>query len=78
MPVISIKVPTSTAARVARMAAKRRVSKSTIVREALDEKLRSSTDEPSVHDVMKSQIGAVDSGVRDRGHNPKHLTRFGR
>lgn len=78
MPVLTLKLPPETAARIARIAARRRVSKSTVVREALDEKLRDTPDELSVHDLMKGVAGAVDSGVRDRGHNPKHLARFGR
>ena len=78
MALITLKVPAETAARIARIAARRRVSKSTVVREALEEKLRESTDEPSVHDLMKSDLGAVDSGVRDLGHNPKHLSGFGK
>jgi len=78
VPVITVKVPSETAIRVTRMAARRRVSKSTIVREALEEKLAPSSESPSVHDLMKPVLGALDGGLRDRGHNPKHLALFGR
>ena len=78
MPTLTLKVPTDTAARLERLAMRRRVSKSAVVREALDEKLRRSADAPSLHDVMKHSLGVVDSGVRDLGHNPKHLAGFGR
>lgn len=77
MPILTLKIPATTAARVDRMAARRRISKSALVREALEEKLRESPYVPSLHDAMKPTIGVVDSGVRDLGHNPKHLAGFG-
>ena len=78
MPVLTLKVPSETAARLERLAGRRRVSKSAVMREALEEKLRKAADAPSLHDVMKQAIGALDSGKRDLGHNPKHLEGFGR
>ena len=78
MPVITLKVSPETASRLERMAAQRRTSKSAVVREALEEKLRESAAEPSLHDLMKGSLGIVDSGVPDLGHNPKHLQGFGR
>lgn len=78
MPMVTLKVPPETAARLERLALRRRMSKSAIVREALEEKLRASPDRPSLHDAMKASLGVLDSGVRDLGHDPKHLTGFGR
>jgi hypothetical protein len=78
MPTLTLKVPAETAARLERLAARRRVSKSVVIREALEERLRKSSDTPSLHDAMKHSIGVLDSGVRDLGHNPKHLAGFGR
>ena len=78
MPIVTLKVPPEIAARLERVAMRRRVSKSAIVREALEEKLRRSPDRPSLHDAMRHSIGVLDSGVRDLGHNPKHLAGFGR
>jgi predicted transcriptional regulator len=78
MPTLTLKLPTGTAARLERMAARRRTTKSAVMREALEDKLRSSDDEPSVHDLMKAAAGSIDSGVRDLGHNPGHLRGFGR
>jgi hypothetical protein len=60
------------------MAARRRVAKSVVVREALDEKLRNTADAPSLFDLMGASIGAVDGKLADRGHNPDHLKGFGR
>jgi hypothetical protein len=78
MPTLTLKVPTETAARLERLARERRVAKSVVVREALADKLSRQTVMPSLHDVMKHSLGVVDSGVRDLGHNPKHLAGFGR
>jgi hypothetical protein len=77
MPTLTLKLSTETAARLERMAARRRTTKSTVMREALEEKLRESANEPSVYDLMKPSIGSVDSGIRDLGHNPSHLKGFG-
>jgi hypothetical protein len=47
------------------------------MREALEEKLRSTGNEPSVYDLMKASVGSIDSGVRDLGRNRAHLKEFG-
>jgi hypothetical protein len=47
------------------------------MREALEEKLRAPSNEPSVFDLMKTSAGSIDSGIRDLGHNPVHLKGFG-
>lgn len=78
MQTVTLKLPTDTAARLDRMAARRRTTKSAVIREALEDKLRSSADEPSVYELMKASVGSIDSGVRDLGHNPGHLKGFGR
>jgi len=78
MPTLTLKVPIELAARLERLAAEQRVPKSEVVRQALDEKLRKTPVAPSLHAVMKHSLGVVDSGLRDLGHNPKHLKGFGR
>ncbi len=77
MQTMTLKLSTDTAARLEGMAARRRTTKSAIMREALDDKLRASANEPSVYDLMKASVGSFDSGVRDLGHNPTHLKGFG-
>jgi predicted transcriptional regulator len=77
MRTLTLKLPANTAARLERMAARRRMTKSAVMREALEEKLRSSANEPSVYDLMKASVGSIDSGIRDLGHNPRHLKGFG-
>jgi Ribbon-helix-helix protein, copG family len=78
MPVITLKVSIATAARLQRLASQRRMSKSAVIREALEEKLQTLGTTPSLRDLMGPTIGMVDSGVTDLGHNPKHMRNFGR
>jgi len=78
VPTLTLKVSTETAARLERLAARLRTSKSAVIRDALEEKLRESGNEPSLYDLMKASIGVIDSGVDDLGHNPKHMAGFGR
>jgi len=77
MQTVTLKLSTDTAARLERMAIRHRTTKSAVLREALDDKLRSSANEPSVYDLMKASVGSIDSGIRDLGHNPIHLKGFG-
>ena len=77
MPTLTLKLPTDTAARLERMAARRRTTKSAVMREALEEKLHSSANEASVYDMMRASVGSIDSRIRDLGHNPRHLKGFG-
>ena len=74
---LTLKLSTDAAARLERMATRRRTTKSAVMREALEDKLRASANEPSVYDLMKASIGSIDSGIRDLGHNPVHLKGFG-
>jgi hypothetical protein len=78
MTVMSLKLPLETAQRLERAAARRRVSKSAYVREVLEDKLALLKEEPSLYEMMKPSLGALDSGVKDLGHNPRHLEGFGK
>lgn len=78
MPTLTLKVDAVTAARLGRAAAELRTSKSAIIREALEYRLSQSAREPTAYDLMRGSIGAVDSGIEDLGHNPRHLEGFGR
>jgi len=76
MQTLTLKISSDTAARLGRMATRRRMTKSAVMREALEDKLRTSANEPSVYDLMKDSIGSIDSGIRDLGHNSIHLKGF--
>jgi hypothetical protein len=78
MPVLTFKVPIEVAVRLQRAANRRRVAKSVVIREALEEKLGRSLGEASLYELMHPSLGALDSGKRDLGHNPEHLGNFGR
>lgn len=77
MQTLTLKLSIDTAARLERMAARRRTTKSAVMREALEDKLRAVANEPSVFDLMRGSVGSIDSGIRDLGHNPVHLKGFG-
>jgi predicted transcriptional regulator len=74
---VTLKLSTDMAAKLERMAARRRITKSAFMREALEEKLRVSADEPSVFDLMKASVGSIDSGIRNLSHNPTKMKGFG-
>ena len=78
MPTLTFKVPIKTVPRLERLAARRHLTKSAVIREALDEKLGGSTNASSLDHMMRSSIGGIDSGVPDLGHNPRHLEGFGK
>jgi hypothetical protein len=77
MPTMTFKISADMAGRLDRMAARWRTTKSAVIREALEDKLRAAAGEPSVFAVMKGTVGSLDSGTRDLGHNAARLTGFG-
>ena len=74
---LTLKLSTETAVRLERLAKRRRTTKSAVMREALEDKLRASANEPSVYDLMKASVGSIDSGIRDLGHSPIDSKGFG-
>lgn len=79
MTVITCKIPELLDAALEAKARQRRVSKSRIVREALERSLEGRKAPPlSAYDVMKSACGIVRSGHKDLASNPKHMKNFGR
>lgn len=72
---ISIRLPASTAARVARVAKARHTTVSAVIREVVDEIGRPPA--PSLWDKVKPLIGKKGSGVGDLSTNKKHLEDFG-
>lgn len=73
---LSIKVPRSVSARVARLAKDRQTTVSAVVREAIEK-----YDQPmtgSFAQLARKYIGCVSGGPGDLSTNPKHLSRFGK
>lgn len=75
MKSMTIKLPASLSARVARLAKKRRVSRSTVVREALE----ALPDEPedTFVDRFAHLIGKAKGLPRDLSSDRRHLEGFG-
>ena len=79
MKTISVKVPEDLDLKLTAVAAKRRESKSALIREALDHLVKSSeTITPnSCLDLARDLIGSVE-GPSDLSYNKKHLKGYGR
>jgi predicted transcriptional regulator len=78
MATISCKIPEKLDAELEVIARRRRVSKSTIVREALEQRLKRSrkAGAPTVYDLAKSVCGKL-TGPSDLATNPKYMDDFG-
>jgi Arc/MetJ-type ribon-helix-helix transcriptional regulator len=79
MKTISVKVPEDLDLKLNAVAAKRRESKSAIIRAALDHLVKSSeaSTPNSCLDLAKDLIGSVE-GPPDLSYNKKHLKGYGR
>ncbi len=76
MTILSIRLTRKESARVARVARKRKVTRSQVVRDALAtlEAPRAGT----VLDAWADAVGIVDDAPRDLSTNPRHLAGLGR
>lgn len=75
---LTLKVPREMAQKLEAVSAKKRVSKSKIMRDALAVALREEKAEPTLYDLMKDGLGCFDSGVTDKSTNPKYMKGFGK
>lgn len=78
MATITCKISEKLNARLEAMARLRRVSKSAILREALESKTRASARSaaPSAYDLVKHLRGSL-QGPADLSTNPRHMRGFG-
>jgi hypothetical protein len=78
MTTITCKISTRLHAQLAVLARRRRVSKSAILREALESKTRvtAKSAAPSAHDLVKHLCGSL-RGPKDLSKNPRRLRGFG-
>jgi len=74
---LTLKVPRELAQKLEAVSARKRVSKSKIMRDALDVALRKVKAKPSLYDLMKDGLGCISSGKRDLSTNPKHMKGYG-
>lgn len=76
---ISLKVPDELLSRMDAMARSQRTSRSTLLREALEEQLKAADRKtpPSLYEQSADLCGMGSSGLGDLASNPKHLSCFG-
>ncbi len=80
MPTISLKLPKHLHERLEKVSRARRTTKSSVVRESLEQTLGSGTiaEEASCYGLARDLAGSVKGLPRDLATNPKHLEGFGR
>jgi Ribbon-helix-helix protein, copG family len=83
MNVLTCKLPPALNGRLAALARRRGVSKSVVVREAIEEKLVgeaavASRRPANLIEALGDSVGSIASGKRDLGRNKKHLKGYGR
>jgi hypothetical protein len=79
MTTISLKIPDELVARMDAVARAKRTNRSALLREALEEKLKTVDRKtpPSLFDRSADLCGKGCSGLGDLASNPKHLEGFG-
>lgn len=79
MITISLKVPEELVSRMDAVARARKTSRSALLREALEEKLKAAArmSPPSLFDRSADLCGRGNSGFGDLASHPKHLAGFG-
>ncbi len=79
MTTISLKVPDELVSRMDAMARAKRTSRSALLRDALEEKLKAADIKapPSLFERSADLCGMGSSRLRDLASNPKHLDGFG-
>jgi Arc/MetJ-type ribon-helix-helix transcriptional regulator len=78
MTTITLKIPPEIAAQLNAVVARKCVSKSKYVRDALIAALKKEKSEPSLYDLMKDGLGCFDSGKVDKSTNPKYMKGYGK
>jgi hypothetical protein len=79
MTTITCKIPEMLDAQLEAAAVARKVSKSQLVRESLEQTLPKKIERKrlSLRDRMRDACGMVKSGVTDLASNPRHMEAFG-
>jgi predicted transcriptional regulator len=72
---LTVKVPATLSAKIARLAKKRRTTRSVVIRDALEH--ASEGERPSFTEAAAKHIG-VASGPGDLSTNPRYLSGFGK
>jgi len=76
---LSVKLPSPLSSRIDAMAKRRRIDRSTLVREALEAYVGGEVQQAgSVLDLVADLIEGPADGPRDLSTNPKHMSGFGK
>ena len=78
MKTLVIRIPDELETQLEVLASRRGETKSAIARDVLSKGVRRRSDDLSVFDLMRDQIGIIETGVGDLASNPNHLEGFGR
>lgn len=78
MPTLTLKVSEETAAYLVAESKRLGISKSRLMRDAIEKRLRRSKATPSLYDRMKDGFGCFDSGVTDLSTNKKYMEGYGK
>jgi Ribbon-helix-helix protein, copG family len=76
MTTITCKISEKLNAHLEALARRRRVSKSAILRQALEKQVSGRSAAPSAYDLVKHLCGAL-RGPKDLSTNPRHMRGFG-
>jgi predicted transcriptional regulator len=76
MPLMTIRITRKQSARVSRLAKAKRVSRSEVVRQAIDTLDRQASR--TALEAWRDAVGIITDGPRDLSTNPRHLKGFGR
>lgn len=78
MKTLVIRIPDELETQLEVLASRRGKTKSAVARDVLSRGVRRRADNLSVFDLIRDQIGIIETGVGDLASNPKHLEGFGR
>jgi Arc/MetJ-type ribon-helix-helix transcriptional regulator len=76
MTTVTCKISEELDARLESVARKERVSKSAVLRDALEQRLKARRHRPSAYDIVRHLCGSL-RGPRDLSTNPKYLNDLG-
>jgi Arc/MetJ-type ribon-helix-helix transcriptional regulator len=76
MPIMTIRLSRKESARVGRLAKKRRVSRSEVVRQSIQ--ALEAEDTRTALDAWRDVVGIIKGGPTDLSTNPRHMKGYGR
>ena len=79
MKTVSLKLPEGLLAQIENVAKRRRVSKSVLIRESIEQALMKAASEPvSCYSLARDLAGSVKGLPKDIAHNRKYMRDFGK